>query len=64
AVATDDGLLVPVIRHVQRKSLPTIHRELETLAGRAHRRALKSSELREPTMSVTNSGALGSLFFT
>ena len=64
AVATEGGLLVPVIRHVERKALIEIHQELEALARRARERALKSSELSEPTMSVTNSGAFGSLLFT
>jgi pyruvate/2-oxoglutarate dehydrogenase complex dihydrolipoamide acyltransferase (E2) component len=64
AVATEGGLLVPVIRHVERKALIQIDQELKGLARRARERTLKSSELNEPTMSVTNSGVWGSLLFT
>ena len=64
AVAAKEGLMVPVLRHAEGKSLAQIHGEVEDLASRARSRALKSSELLGPTMTVTNSGAFGSLLFT
>lgn len=64
AVATNDGLIVPVIRHAESKTLAQIHEELEELSGRARCRALKVEELTGPTMTVTNSGVFGSLLFS
>lgn len=64
AVARDDGLLVPVIRHAESKSLAQIHREVETCSDRAQSRTLTVEEMKDPTMTVTNSGVFGSLLFT
>ncbi len=64
AVARDDGLLVPVIRHAESKSLAQIHREIEAYSSRALSRGLTVEEMRGPTMTVTNSGVFGSLLFT
>ena len=64
AVARDDGLLVPVIRHAEGKSLAQIHREIEAYSERAQSRTLSIEEMRDPTMTVTNSGVFGSLLFT
>ena len=64
AVDTEQGLLVPVIRHTEKKSLHTIHKELKELADRARNRTLTADEQSGPTMTVTNSGVLGSLLFT
>jgi pyruvate/2-oxoglutarate dehydrogenase complex dihydrolipoamide acyltransferase (E2) component len=64
AVSRDDGLLVPVIRHAESKSLAEIHWEIEALSERARSRTLTLEEMRDPTLTVTNSGALGSLLFT
>lgn len=64
AVATKDGLLVPVIRRAEGKTLAQVHRELKELSDRARSRTLKVEELSGPTMTVTNSGVFGSLLFT
>jgi pyruvate/2-oxoglutarate dehydrogenase complex dihydrolipoamide acyltransferase (E2) component len=63
AVATEEGLLVPVVRRAETQSLTQIHRELEELAQRARDRALTAEELSNPSMTVTNSGVFGSLLF-
>ena len=63
AVQTERGLLVPVIRHAESKSLARIHQELQDLATRARDQTLKIEELGDPTLTVTNSGALGALLF-
>jgi pyruvate/2-oxoglutarate dehydrogenase complex dihydrolipoamide acyltransferase (E2) component len=64
AVATEAGLIVPVVRHAGTKTLAEIHYELEALSERARNQALKAEDLGEPTMTVTNSGVFGSLLFT
>jgi pyruvate dehydrogenase E2 component (dihydrolipoamide acetyltransferase) len=64
AVATEAGLIVPVVRHAGTKTLAEIHYELEALSERARNQTLRPEELGEPTMTVTNSGVFGSLLFT
>jgi 2-oxoglutarate dehydrogenase E2 component (dihydrolipoamide succinyltransferase) len=64
AVAAEEGLLVPVVRNSCAKTLAQIHHDVEDLAARARSRSLTSAELSGPTMTVTNSGAFGSLLFT
>lgn len=64
AVALEQGLLVPVIRSADRKSLEEIAQELDALAARARNGQLGPGELAGSTFTVTNSGSLGSLLFT
>lgn len=59
AVALDDGLLVPVIRQADRKSLAQISRELNELASQARAGKLKPDDLAGSTFSVSNLGAFG-----
>ena len=61
AVATDSGLLVPVLRSADSKSLPQLARELEDLAERARARTLAHDELVGGTLTIDNTGAFGSL---
>jgi len=56
AVAVEDGLITPVIRHAQAKSLAQISREARELAGRARERRLKPEEYTGATFSVSNLG--------
>ncbi len=63
AVETERGLLVPVVRRAESKSLARIHREVKELAARARSRRLEGEDLGDPTMTLTNSGALGALLF-
>jgi pyruvate/2-oxoglutarate dehydrogenase complex dihydrolipoamide acyltransferase (E2) component len=64
AVARDDGLLVPVIRNAEGKSLAQIHREIEEYSDHVLNRTITTKDLKDPTMTVTNSGVFGSLLFT
>jgi len=64
AVATDDGLIVPVIRDADRKGLGDIGREARELAGRARERKLKPEEYTGSTFSVSNLGMFGIDQFT
>ena len=64
AVATDDGLIVPVIRDADRKGLGAIGREAKELAGRARERKLKPEEYSGSTFSVSNLGMFGIDQFT
>ncbi|RMF81818.1 MAG: 2-oxo acid dehydrogenase subunit E2, partial [Nitrospirae bacterium] len=64
AVDTPDGLIVPVVRNAQAKSLVELAREIADLAGRARERRLELSELRGGTFTVTNIGPLGGVLAT
>ena len=56
AVAVEDGLITPVVRHADRKSLREISAEVKELAGRARERRLKPEEYTCGTFSVSNLG--------
>jgi pyruvate dehydrogenase E2 component (dihydrolipoamide acetyltransferase) len=56
AVAVDDGLITPVIRHADRKSLSDIGREARTLAESARARRLRPPDYTGATFSVSNLG--------
>jgi pyruvate dehydrogenase E2 component (dihydrolipoamide acetyltransferase) len=56
AVAVDDGLITPVIRHTDRKSLREIAMESRQLAERARERKLTPEEYTGSTFSVSNLG--------
>jgi pyruvate dehydrogenase E2 component (dihydrolipoamide acetyltransferase) len=64
AVATDDGLIVPVVWDADRKSLRDISREAKELAKRARERKLKPEEFTGSTFSVSNLGMFGVDQFT
>ncbi len=59
AVATDRGLIVPVIRDVDRKPLLELTRELGALAQRVRDGKASLDDLRGGTFTITNIGALG-----
>jgi pyruvate dehydrogenase E2 component (dihydrolipoamide acetyltransferase) len=59
AVAVDRGLIVPVIRDVDRKPLIEIARELAALAQRTREGKASLDDLKGGTFTVTNIGALG-----
>jgi pyruvate dehydrogenase E2 component (dihydrolipoyllysine-residue acetyltransferase) len=59
AVATDRGLIVPVIRDVDRKPLIELARELSALAQRTREGKATLEDLKGGTFTVTNIGALG-----
>jgi pyruvate dehydrogenase E2 component (dihydrolipoamide acetyltransferase) len=64
AVATDDGLIVPVIWDADTKGLAQISREAKELAKRARERKLKPEEFTGSTFSVSNLGMFGIDQFT
>ena len=59
AVATDDGLVVPVLANADHRSLRSIAAEIERLTTAARQRALKPTELRDGTFTITNYGSFG-----
>ncbi len=63
AVDTDRGLIVPVIRDVDRKSLTELAIELQDLAERTRAGEVKLPELQGGTFTITNVGALGGTSF-
>jgi pyruvate dehydrogenase E2 component (dihydrolipoamide acetyltransferase) len=58
AVAVEEGLITPVIRHADQKSLREIATESRDLAGRARERRLRPEEYTGGTFSVSNLGML------
>ena len=59
AVATERGLIVPVLRDVDRKPLLQVQRELGALAQRVREGKATLEDLRGGTFTITNIGALG-----
>ena len=64
AVAIADGLIVPVVRNADRKSILEISREVKDLAGRAKDRKLKPEEFSGSTFSISNMGMFDVTEFT
>lgn len=64
AVDTPRGLVVPVIRDVDRKSLQELARALADVAERTRSVKFDLAELRGATFTITNVGALGGAFVT
>src|SRR3954447_18775047 len=64
AVAMPGGLITPIIRHAESKSLSTISNEMKDLAARARTRKLKPQEYQGGTSSVSNLGMFGISHFT
>jgi len=64
ALDTEAGLLVPVVRDVDRKSVFQIAREMEDLIQRGRAGKLKPDELKGSTFTVSNQGSIGGLYFT
>jgi len=64
AVDTPAGLVVPVVREVDRKSLLELARELADLSSRARERKLKPEELTGGCFTITSLGGIGGAFFT
>lgn len=64
ATALDEGLIVPVIKHAERKSLFGLATEINDLAARARGGRLQPDDVAGATFTVTNHGTSGSLFAT
>lgn len=59
AVALDDGLIVPVIKNADKKSLFEISQSVKMLAKKARERTLALEEIQGGTFTITNLGAKG-----
>jgi pyruvate dehydrogenase E2 component (dihydrolipoamide acetyltransferase) len=64
AVDTDAGLIVPVIRDVDKKSVLELAKELEVLAQKARDRKVSGDDLKGGTFTISNQGAIGGAHFT
>lgn len=64
AVATEAGLVVPVLRDADRLTLAEMEREIARLAGKARSNSLELKDLEGGTFTITNGGVFGSLLST
>lgn len=64
AVQTDKGLMVPILRNTESKSLVDIERGIAELAAKARKARLSIEEMTGGTFSITNGGIFGSLLST
>lgn len=64
AVATPDGLTVPVLRHPDRKSIKQIAQELAELSQKARDRKLSPKDLQGANFTLTSLGSIGGTAFT
>jgi len=64
AVAVENGLVVPVIRHAEEKNFLGIARAVADLANRARTKQLSPDEVAGSTFSITNYGAFGTILGT
>ena len=64
AVATEQGLLVPVIRDAERKSLTELAIEFTTLAEKTRQGKVTREEMQGGTFTITNPGPIGGITFT
>ena len=64
AVATEEGLVVPVLREADKKSSAEIEKGVAELATKAREKKISLQELQGGTFSITNGGVFGSLMST
>jgi pyruvate dehydrogenase E2 component (dihydrolipoamide acetyltransferase) len=64
ATDTDNGLLVPVVFDADRKNIWNIASEIKDLAVRGREGKLTGAELKGSTITITNIGSAGGMFFT
>ena len=64
ATSTEEGLLVPVVKAADSKSIFQIAGEIGELAKKARDRKATADELKGSTFSITNIGSAGGMFFT
>lgn len=64
AMDTDRGLVVPVMRDVDRKNVLEVAKELGELADRAQARKIPPEEMQGGSITITNIGGIGGSFFT
>jgi 2-oxoisovalerate dehydrogenase E2 component (dihydrolipoyl transacylase) len=61
AVAAESGLIVPVVRDADRKSISGLARDIDELGTKARERKLAIDDVRGATFTIDNSGAFGSV---
>lgn len=61
AVAAEDLLFVPVIRHADEKTIKGIGRDIQELAKKARAGELTSADMKDGTFTVNNTGSFGSI---
>ncbi|GKV66053.1 MULTISPECIES: dihydrolipoamide acetyltransferase family protein [Sporosarcina] len=64
AADTDRGLMVPVVKNADRKSVFHISNEVNELAGKARDGKLQAAEMKGASCTITNIGSAGGLWFT
>jgi 2-oxoglutarate dehydrogenase E2 component (dihydrolipoamide succinyltransferase) len=64
AVQTPKGLMVPIIRNAESKTIPAIELEIKELAEKARNKKISVEELTGGTFTITNGGTFGSLLST
>lgn len=64
AVAVEEGLLVPVVRHADQKGLTAINTQVKELAGKARDKKLQPEEWEGNTFTISNLGMFGIKEFT
>jgi len=64
AVDTEHGLMVPVIRDVDKKSVAQLAKELDDLAGKTRDRKLTADQMKGGTFTISNQGGIGGGAFT
>jgi 2-oxoglutarate dehydrogenase complex dihydrolipoamide succinyltransferase (E2) component len=64
AVARDEGLIVPVVKHADTKSVLQLASEIPDLADKARREALSPDDVSGGTFTLTNAGMFGALAST
>lgn len=64
AVQTPKGLMVPIVRNAESKSVPAIELEIKELAEKARNKKISVEELTGGTFTITNGGTFGSLLST
>lgn len=64
AVALEEGLIVPVVKDVDKKNFLTLAQQADELVRRAREKKLQPDEVREGTFTITDHGIFGSLFAT
>ena len=64
AVDTEQGLIVPAIRDVDKKSLLQLSKELAELAEKTRQRKVAADDLKGGTFTISNQGGIGGGFFT
>ncbi|OXS63412.1 pyruvate dehydrogenase E2 component (dihydrolipoamide acetyltransferase) [Bacillus sp. V-88] len=64
AADTDKGLLVPVVKNADRKSMFSISNEINELAGKARDGKLSGDEMKGASCTITNIGSAGGQWFT